>query len=106
MKRIHIAITISDLTDSIIEYSTKFGTDPICTVKDTWALWLTPELNFSIEVKPEQAGEIKHIGFEDPSAESMIREKDINGLEWENFTIEQQKELIFKIWPHAEYAIQ
>lgn len=104
MKRVHIAIMVNALLPSIEEYSQRFGVGPVCIVENTWALWLTPLLNFSIEVKPDHHGQLKHLGFEDPEAASPHRETDINGLLWEQFTQEQQKDLIFKLWPNAQYS--
>ena len=35
---------------------------------DTYAMWRTEQLNFSINQQPERAGQLRHVGFEDDDA--------------------------------------
>ncbi len=48
MKRFHIALAVADLNASIADYSARLGQSPQVVVADTYALWRTDQLNFSI----------------------------------------------------------
>ena len=56
MKRIHIAINASDIARSVEDYTLRLGCAPSVVVPDEYALWLTPEVNFSIRRTADQAG--------------------------------------------------
>jgi hypothetical protein len=103
MKRVHIALAVRNLNESMKEYSKRLGVEPCCIVEGTYALWRTDLVNLSISEKPETAGTLRHLGFEDSQAQSMSVENDINGFEWERFTEAQQREEIIKHWPHARF---
>jgi catechol 2,3-dioxygenase-like lactoylglutathione lyase family enzyme len=102
-KRIHIAIAVSDYEASLREYTGRLGVSPCCTVDGAYALWRTDQVNFSISVKPAEAGRLRHLGFEDAGATGMGEERDVNGVVWERFTIDQQRAEILRYWPHATF---
>lgn len=103
MKRIHIALAVRDFSASVEEYTARLGAAPSCTVEGTYALWRTDQVNLSISVKPMEAGRLRHLGIEDPNAEAMSEERDTNGIIWERFTAQQQRDEILKYWPDAEF---
>ncbi len=94
MKKFHIALAVKNIQESVAEYSTKFGLEPEVIVDGKYALWRTEGLNFSISCKPEIAGQMRHLGFENPDAESFTTSTDCNGILWEEFSEPMQKEEI------------
>ena len=44
----------------------------------------------SINEKPEKAGQLRHVGFEDDAVEGYSSSLDVNGLEWELFSAAEQ----------------
>ncbi|WP_027802156.1 VOC family protein [Paraburkholderia dilworthii] len=90
MKRFHIALAVASLDESIAEYSRRLGHPPSAVVPGKYAMWRTELLNFSINEKPEQAGQLRHVGFEDDAAETYSSSVDVNGLEWERFSAAEQ----------------
>ena len=104
MPRIHIALAVADFSDSLADYTERLGQKPCCTVDGKYALWRTDILNFSISVNPEQAGVVRHLGFECEAAEEMTAETDANGMLWESFSARQQKQEILRIWPDAQFS--
>jgi catechol 2,3-dioxygenase-like lactoylglutathione lyase family enzyme len=105
MKRFHIALAVRNLDDSIADYSARLGQSPQLVVQDKYALWRTRQLNFSINELPEQAGQVRHIGFEDDEAKGFTISKDANGIEWENFSSTDQEALIESIYGEPTYAM-
>ena len=103
MKPIHIALAVADLNTSIAEYTHRLGAEPVCVVPGTYALWRTTQLNFSINEKPEIAGQLRHLGFDDSNVPELKESYDCNGIMWEQFTAEQQRDEIFTYWPNADY---
>jgi hypothetical protein len=73
-----------------LDYSRRLGQLPSSVVTGQYAMWRTDLLNFSINQKPEQAGQLRHIGFEDDAAEGYSSSVDVNGLEWELFSAAEQ----------------
>ena len=102
-RRLHVALAVRDLDESIRDYSVRLGGPPCCIVSGTYALWRTDSFNLSISVIPTAAGTLRHLGFEDSAAATMTVEADANGFEWERFTKEQQRSEILKLWPHARF---
>lgn len=102
-KRFHVALAVRDLDESIREYTARLGTEKYSVVENTYALWRTGEVNFSISVAPERAGTLRHLGFEDPSSPAMSMETDPNGIEWERFTDAQQDDEIRARYPNARF---
>jgi hypothetical protein len=90
MKRFHIALAIANLEESISDYSRRLGQPPSAVVPGQYAMWRTDLLNFSINQKPDNAGQLRHVGFEDDTAEGFSSSIDVNGLEWELFSAAEQ----------------
>jgi len=101
MRRFHIALSVTDVTQSIIDYSCRLGAGPIVVVPDEYALWRTETLNFSIRQTREQPGALRHVGWEDAAAPGFARQRDVNGLVWEHFCPAAQAEEIRRLWPDA-----
>lgn len=45
MKRIHVALGVSDIEASVIEYTARLGHAPVVVVPNEYALWRTAEVN-------------------------------------------------------------
>jgi len=103
MKRLHIALAVKNLEVSIIEYSRRLGSEPVAIANNRYALWRTQTVNLSIIENPEQAGTLRHLGFEDSEASQLSSEYDGDGFEWEHFTAEQQRQEILQYYPDADY---
>lgn len=103
MKRFHIALAVRDIEASIPDYSRRLGCEPVCIIAGEYALWRSETLNFSIRKSPEQAGLVRHLGWEDPSAKAFDSEKDCNGMAWERFNAGLQAEEILATWPQSNY---
>lgn len=86
MKRFHISLSVADLDQSIRDYSRRLATTPHTIVTDTYAMWRTDHLNFSVVRDPEHAGQMRNLGFEDDAAPELSREVDTNGVAWERFS--------------------
>ncbi len=86
MKRFHIALAVADLDASIADYSARLGQLPQAVVAGKYAMWRTDQLNFSIRQQPEQAGRLRHVGFEDDDAHGFSSDADVNGIPWERFS--------------------
>jgi hypothetical protein len=98
-RRIHIALGVADVGASVADYSRRLGCAPSVQVPGTYALWRSEEVNFSIRHAPDQAGRLRHLGWEDPEAELFTRDTDLNGVTWELFTAKQQENEIEAAWP-------
>ncbi|MHB1333645.1 MAG: hypothetical protein ACYCY1_13705 [Sulfuriferula sp.] len=73
----------------------RLGQQPNAVVAGKYAMWRTDLLNFSINEMPERAGELRHIGFEDDTAQGFSKTVDTNGIEWERFsTLDQHKAIV------------
>lgn len=86
MKRFHVSVSVTDLDTSIAEYARRFGKPPRTIVRDTYAMWRTDQVNFSVVHDPAHAGELRNLGFEDDDAADYERELDTNGVAWERFS--------------------
>ena len=98
MKRFHIALAVRDLGASIADYSVRLGQPPRVVVDGKYAMWRTDLLNFSINRNAERTGQLRHIGFEDDSAEGFTSAPDVNGIEWERFSAKAQDERIVEMY--------
>lgn len=98
MKRFHIALAVKDLQASIADYTQRLGQPPTVVVPDKYAMWRTDLLNFSINQLPERAGQLRHLGFEDETAQGFSSDRDINGIDWELFSPKAQDEKIVEIY--------
>ncbi|MEB3353440.1 MAG: hypothetical protein VKM34_04300, partial [Cyanobacteriota bacterium] len=86
-RRLHLAGGMADLAASIADYSARLGMEPECLVPGVYALWRTEELNLSIRmVSTAAAGQLRHLGWEDPEAAAMETSLDVNGILWERFS--------------------
>lgn len=103
MKILHVALSVKDLEASIADYNARLGAEPVAIAKGQYALWRTNQVNLSISQKPEEAGQLRHLGFEDSSTDEMIDSYDADGILWEKFTAAQQREEIFVFYPDAIY---
>jgi len=54
VRRFHIALAVSDLTASMRDYSARLGVEPTAVVAGKYAMWWTPQLNFSINQMPQR----------------------------------------------------
>ncbi|MGB5636597.1 MAG: hypothetical protein WBM44_21605 [Waterburya sp.] len=104
MKKLHLAISTNDIEATVKDYSIRFNAQPCLVIAGEYALWRTPTLNVSIRKdKSCSPGSLRHLGWEDPTASMMSTESDVNGIVWENFTVEQQAAEIREIWPEINY---
>jgi catechol 2,3-dioxygenase-like lactoylglutathione lyase family enzyme len=95
MKRFHIALAVADIDASVADYSARLGQPPQALVIDTYAMWRTDQLNFSIRKDAAHAGQVVQLGFEDDTAEGCASDIDVNGIEWQRFsTLEQDLRII------------
>jgi catechol 2,3-dioxygenase-like lactoylglutathione lyase family enzyme len=64
MKRMHLHVSVPDLTQSIQFYATLFGAPP-SVVKDDYAKWMLedPRVNFAISRRAAAAG-VDHVGIQ------------------------------------------
>ena len=99
MKKFHIAIGVFNIEQSIVDYSARLGQQPQIVIDEEYALWRTDILNFSIRKIKENNGIIRHLGWEDSTAEKFSSETDINGIIWENFNEDEQIKEIVSTWP-------
>ena len=101
---IHIALGVVDVEASERDYSQRLGCKPNVVVPHEYALWRTPAVNLSIrKVAQEEAGRLRHLGWEDPTSERFSAECDVNGIVWERFTAELQADEIRRTWPTVVY---
>lgn len=103
MKTIHIAIGVSDISASVKDYSVRLGHEPDVVVTEQYALWRTPNVNFSIRRVLEGAGTLRHLGWEDSAADLFSKDTDINGIVWEKFSPDAQAQEIRETWPDVNY---
>ena len=107
MKRFHIALAVADMDASVADYSTRLGQPPQAVVIDTYAMWRTDQLNFSIRRDAERAGQVVQIGFEDDAATGFSSDTDLNGLEWQRFsTLEQDLQIISRFGVPVHPAVE
>lgn len=106
MRKLHIALGVSSLSDSIADYNQRLSAQPCVTVPDNYALWRTDTVNFSIrQVSPDEIPGLRHLGWEwtgEGALTSFSETRDCNGIVWEEFNAEQQLQEILARWPNAE----
>ncbi|QIE28787.1 hypothetical protein SBC1_68890 (plasmid) [Caballeronia sp. SBC1] len=103
MKRFHIALAVASLETSIADYTQRLGQEPTAVVPGAYAMWRTDLLNFSVNENPDprQAGLLRHIGFEDDTAPGFAKTRDVNGIEWEQFSPAEQDRRIEETYGNA-----
>lgn len=71
MKRLHLHVTVPDLSQSIHFYETLFGAAP-SVVKDDYAKWMLedPRVNFAISTRDRAPG-LDHVGIQVDSAAEL-----------------------------------
>ncbi len=107
MKKLHVALSTDDVAASVVDYSRRLGCEPTLVVDEIYALWRTDQLNLSIRradgVLP---GQLRHLGWEDDTAEAFSAEEDVNGITWERFAAHHQADEINQAWPAAKYRVE
>lgn len=105
MKRLHIAIATNRIEETIKDYTARLGIEPCSFIPNEYALWRTDSLNVSVRQDPTcKPGELRHLGWEDPSAPEFSKDTDVNGIVWERFNAQHQAEEINELWPEANYS--
>jgi catechol 2,3-dioxygenase-like lactoylglutathione lyase family enzyme len=72
MKRLHVHVRVDDLAQSILFYSTLFGTEPT-VVKNDYAKWMLddPRVNFTISEGNHPTKGIEHLGIQVESTKEL-----------------------------------
>lgn len=105
MKRIHIALSTDNIDASIKDYNQRLNCQPEVVIPNEYALWRTESINLSIRHDDHcNPCALRHLGWEDSTAKKFTSTTDVNGIVWENFSIEQQSDEINEIWPDAKYT--
>lgn len=105
MRKLHIAIGVNDIAASVADYTQRLGIGPVLVVPGEYALWRTDTINLSIRrVAADTAGQLRHLGWEDDACAAFTVETDVNGIQWECFSSEQQAGEICATWPDAGYT--
>ena len=95
MKKLHIAISTDRIEETVSDYSSRLGAEPCSYIANEYALWRTKSLNISIRQDTScTPGELRHLGWEDPSAQEFSQDTDVNGIVWEHFSAQQQADEI------------
>ena len=103
MRTLRLALAVSNIEQSVADYSARLGVMPAVVVPGEYALWRTETLNLSIRKTSEPSGSMRHLGWEDSEAEKFSAETDCNGITWERFSASHQAQEINEIWPSANY---
>jgi hypothetical protein len=101
MKKLHLALSVQSISESVKDYSRRLKVEPVLIVENEYALWRTETLNLSIRYDPNATSVLRHLGWEDERAESFTSDVDCNGIGWEHFSAEHQASEIREIWPGA-----
>jgi len=101
--RFHIALSATDVEAVVADYRARLGVEPVVTVRGTYALFRTRELNLSIRQDSRvPSGQLRHLGWEDPNATAFSAETDSLGIVWERFNAEAQAKEIEAAWPGTD----
>ncbi len=104
MKKLHLALGVSNVESSVEDYSSRLEKEPDVVVPGQYALWRTQHLNMSIrKISDEAAGQLRHLGWENPEATEFTKEYDSNQILWEEFSAAQQAQEIEEAWPGTGY---
>ncbi|MFZ2542012.1 MAG: hypothetical protein WAW75_09620 [Gallionella sp.] len=103
MRTLHLALAVSNIEQTVTDYSARLGVLPVVVVPGEYALWRTETLNLSIRKTSEPAEFMRHLGWEDTEATEFSTETDCNGIIWEKFAASHQAQEINEIWPSANY---
>jgi hypothetical protein len=101
--RFHIALSAHDIAATVADYRHRLGAEPVVVVPGEYALFRTAELNLSIRRDSTvPAGQLRHLGWEDPSATGFSAERDVLGMTWERFNVAAQASEIEAAWPGTD----
>ena len=104
MNKLHIAISTDKIEETVSDYTIRLGAEPCTYIENEYALWRTDFLNVSIRQDVKcTPGELRHLGWEDSSAQEFSQDTDVNGIVWERFSAQQQADEINELWPEANY---
>jgi len=98
MRRIHVALAVDDLDETIADYTDRLGAPPIAVVADIYALWRTDEVNLSVNADVSGSERLRHLGFEDDQAATKSESTDVNGITWEAFSPAWQDQGIVAVY--------
>lgn len=104
MNRLHLAIGVKNITDSIQGYSKRFDCKPVVVIENEYALFRTESLNVSIRKVDDDKLGLRHLGWEDENYNGFTEETDCNGFTWEHFRKEDQIKEILGVWPEASQS--
>ena len=104
VQKLHLAISTANIEKTVADYSNRLQTKPCLVIAGEYALWRTVSLNVSVRRDASgKSGELRHLGWEDPSAMAFDLDVDVNGIVWERFTAQQQADEINELWPDVDY---
>lgn len=65
MKRLHVHVSVKDVSQSVRFYSTLFASEP-SVLKDDYAKWMLddPRVNFAISTRPGNPSGVSHLGIQ------------------------------------------
>jgi len=102
MKRLHLALGVKNIEESIQDYQKRFNCKPVVVIENEYALFRTNSLNVSIRKVDDAKIGLRHLGWEDDTYNGFTEETDCNGFVWEHFRNEDQIKEILDVWPHAK----
>ena len=100
-KKLHLALGVKDIGESVKDYSKRLGCDPVVKIDNQYALFRTDTLNLSIRRVDDSKLGLRHLGFESEEYSSFQTDTDCNGILWETFPKQAQIDEIVEIWPEA-----
>ncbi|MCO1334765.1 hypothetical protein MO867_10480 [Microbulbifer sp. OS29] len=104
MDKIHIALSTTQIEESVKDYTQRLSCAPCIHVLNEFALWRTETINLSIRNDPgSQTGTLRHLGWESNRTQTFSSDTDVNGILWESFNAQLQAEEINKAWSTANY---
>ena len=104
MKKLHLAISSANIEKTVADYTIRLQAKPCLVIPGEYVLWRTASLNLSVRRDADsKSGELRHLGWEDPSATAFDQDVDVNGIIWERFTARQQADEINALWPDVNY---
>lgn len=101
MRRIHIALAVDSLEETIVDYTRRLGEAPVAVVPGKYALWRTPQVNLSVNADVDQVQRLRHLGFEDDSVTEKTEDHDVNGIMWESFSPAWQDQGLVRVYGPA-----
>jgi extradiol dioxygenase family protein len=101
-KKLHLALGVKDIQETVRDYENRLCTEPTVVVHNEYALFRTETLNVSIRKVEDKDLGLRHLGWESDDYTSFSEEKDCNGITWEAFNWDSQKQEIKDIWPEAD----